>query len=140
MQTITVFHNAVPPSSNTNTGVGGRGDPHAIARTKGTWQGIFGMLLLAGRLPRRCHRITVNVRLEFRTKQRRDSDNFYFPVAKPLGDALTKGGWLEDDDATRYRCERPEIVLGVVNLPFRVAGRTTLEVRYETQPPPMVPE
>lgn len=139
MPTIEVFHNDVPPSSNTNTGVGGRGDPHAIARTKGEWEGIFGFLLLSARMPRRCHRVTVKVRLEFRTRNRRDSDNFYFPIAKPLGDALTGAGWLEDDDFSRYRCERPEIVVGVADLPPRVRGRTTLEVTYETQPVPMVP-
>lgn len=139
MPTITVYHNEIPPSSNTNTGVGGRGKPQAIARTKGTWEGIFGFLILGAGMPKRCHRVTVKVQLEFRTNQRRDSDNFYFPIAKPLGDALTKGGWLEDDDATRYRCERPEIVLGATDLPARVKGRTTLEITYDTQPPPMVP-
>lgn len=137
--TRTIFHNAAPPSSNTNTGVGGRGHPKAIARTKREWQQTWGALLLADGAPRGCHRVGVSPRLQFATKGRRDADNFYFPIAKPLGDALVAGGILLDDDYERFLCERVAIEVGVTDLPRGVRGRTTLEITFETQPPPMRP-
>lgn len=140
MPTVTVHHNAIPPSSNTNTGVGGRGKPQAIGRIKGEWQGIFAVMLMEAKIPRRCTKVRVKAKLEFRTKHRRDADNFYFPVAKPLGDALTKGGWLVDDDYTRYEFERVEIEVGVTDLPPLAQGRTTLEIDYDTHVQPMKPQ
>lgn len=129
--TVTVYYDDIPPSSNTNSGVGGRGDPRGIARTKRQWEGIFQALLMGAKVPRRRTKIKVVPRLQFRTKHRRDADNFYFAVSKPLGDALSKGGWLVDDDFERYECERPLIEVGVTDLPRLAKSRLVLEVTYE---------
>lgn len=138
MPSVTVYVDQVPPSSNENTGVGGRGNPKGVSRTKKAWEGIFQMLLMQAKVPRRVDRIHVKPQLKFRTKHRRDADNFYFAVGKPLGDALVKGGWLVDDDYTRYEMERVEIEVGVTDLPPLAKGRTVLIVTYETQPRPYV--
>jgi Holliday junction resolvase RusA-like endonuclease len=139
MPEVTTYVDQVPPSSNTNTGVGGRGHPKGISRTKKEWEGIFQVMLMQARVPRRLDRIHVKPRLQFRTKNRRDADNFYFAVGKPLGDALVKGGWLVDDDYTRYEMERVEIEVGITELPPLAKGRTTLLITYETQPRPWTP-
>lgn len=131
MPTATCFVDETPPSSNTNTGVGGRGNPKGIARTKGKWEGMFAVMLLTAKLPRNLSRVRVRPRLEFKTPNRRDSDNFYFAISKPLGDALTKGGWLPDDTPEFYACERPEIEVGVKTLPPMAKGRLTLDIEYE---------
>lgn len=131
MNVTTCFIDETPPSSNTNTGVGGRGNPKGIARTKGRWEGMFAMMLLTAKLPRSLSFVRVRPKLEFRTKHRRDSDNFYFAISKPLGDALQKGGWLPDDTPEFYACERPEIETGVQGLPQLAQGRLTLTIEYE---------
>lgn len=131
MNRTSTYVDETPPSSNTNTGVGGRGNPKGIARTKGTWEGKFAFMLLAAKLPRGLSLVRVTPRLEFRTPNRRDADNFYFAISKPLGDALTKGGWLPDDTPDHYACERPRIETGVTTLPPLAKGRLTLDIEYE---------
>ena len=131
-ETFVLTHNDTPPSSNKNAGVGGRGKPQAIARTKGEWQGIFAILLLQAKVPKRLVHVTATARLEFKNKGRRDSDNFIFPVSKPLGDALTKGGWLVDDDSERYHFGGVEVVKSpLVDAPPLVKGRTTVILEVE---------
>lgn len=125
----TLTLDAIPPSSNTNSGVGGRGHPKAVARTKKVWAQTFGGMLMAAGVPRGCSRIEVNPRLEFRTRNRRDGDNFYFAISKPLGDILTQGGWIPDDTPDHYRCERVRIEVGV-ELPKRQRGRMVLELSW----------
>lgn len=131
MPTATCFVDETPPSSNTNTGVGGRGNPKGISRTKGKWEGIFAMLLMAERVPRHLTRVRVYPELRFKTKNRRDADNFYFAVSKPLGDAMVKGGWLPDDTPEFYACERPEIVVGYTDLKPLSKGLLVLKLEYE---------
>jgi hypothetical protein len=126
--TAILTYDDAPPSSNVNTGVGGRGNPHGIARTKGKWEGIYGMLLLAAKVPRGLSVVRVNPQLQFRSKNRRDGDNFYFPISKPLGDCLVRGGWLEDDTPDHYQCERVRIEVGA---DIRLKARMTLEIEYE---------
>lgn len=125
----TVFVDDVPPSSNTNTGVGGRGHPKAIARTKRVWQEVFGGLLMAAGVPRGLEFMQVRPRLEFRTRSRRDGDNFYFAISKPLGDILTKGGWIPDDTPDHYYFERVSIAVGV-EMPQHLRGRLTLDLTW----------
>lgn len=130
--TVTAYIDETPPSANTNTGVGGRGKPQAIARTKGEWEGKFAAALLAARVPRRLSYVRVTPELKFKRKGRApDSDNFHFPISKPLGDCLVKGGWLFDDNPDHYACERPRIEMGVTDLPPLAKGRTTLHITYE---------
>lgn len=128
--TTTIVHDVVPPSSNTNTGVGGRGHPAAIGRTKSEWEGTFAFLLIAARIPRNLASVKVTPRLRFRTANKRDGDNFYFPISKPLGDALTKGGWLPDDTPDHYHMERVVIEVGCKDLKPHVKGEMILEVEY----------
>lgn len=131
MPEVTVYVDEAPPSSNKNNGVGGRGHPASIARTKREWEGKFAMLLLAAGVPRGLREVRVTPTLQFRTRNQRDSDNFYFAVSKPLGDALVKGGWLADDTPAYYACERPRIEIGVTDLPPLAKGRTVLAISYE---------
>ncbi len=112
----TLCHNATPPSANTNTGVGGRGNPHAIGRTKKKWEQVFGALLMEARVPRGLSHVRVTPYLRFRTATRRDGDNFYFPIAKPLGDILKAGGWIPDDTPDHLYVERVRITTGVRGL------------------------
>lgn len=126
-----LVYDEIPPSSNQNNGVGGRGDWRGIARTKGKWEGIFAMLLLSGRVPRGLEFVSVVPELQFKTKHRRDADNWYFAVSKPLGDAMVRGGWLSDDTPDRYQMERVRIFTGVEGLPPLVKkGRMILRLDY----------
>lgn len=131
MNQVELYHTQAPPSSNNNTGVGGRGDPHAIARTKGEWEGVFAMLLLIANVPRGLTRVRAYPRLKFRTKTRRDADNFYFAISKPLGDALVKGGWIPDDTPEHYSCERVELVIGATDLPTYMKSQMIVRLEYE---------
>lgn len=129
--TITITHDATPPSANTNAGVGGRGSARSVGRTKLEWEGTFGFLLMKAKVPRGLRWVRVKPRLQFRTNQGRDGDNFYMPISKPLGDILQKGGWLPNDTPEFYNCERVRIETGVTDLPQHVKGRTILEIEYE---------
>lgn len=115
-QTTRVGHAQVPPSANRNTGVGGRGSPHAIARTKKAWGDVFGAMMMEAHIPRGLTRVRVTPWLTFRGPQRRDGDNFYFPIAKPLGDVLKAGGWIPDDTPDHFQVERVRITTGVRGL------------------------
>lgn len=132
-RTTVLTYDEVPPSSNRNSGVGGRGHPQSIAQTKRRWQEIFGWLLLQARVPKNLKRVEVDAELQFKDKRRRDSDNFYFAIAKPLGDALVKGGWLSDDTSDLYAFNRVRICNEpLVDRNTLVKGRLTLVLRYET--------
>lgn len=122
----------IPPSSNAKSSVGGRSNEQAQARVKGEWEGRFAVMLLAAKLPKGLAHVRVQPYLEFkRNGKAPDSDNFYFPISKPLGDCLQKGGWLADDDPAHYACERPRIEMGVDGLPKLAKGRLILEVEFE---------
>jgi hypothetical protein len=83
MARAVLSYDETPPSSNTNKGVGGRGHPKSVARTKGRWEGIFQMMLMERRVPRRLAKVNVTAELQFVHARRRDADNFYFAIAKP---------------------------------------------------------
>lgn len=129
MNTWTMFYDEVPPSSNTNSGVGGRGHWQGVAKTKLKWEGIFQYMLMAAKVPRPLPSVTVFAELQFRDKRRRDSDNYYFAISKPLGDALVKGGWLVDDNPDYYAFNRVKISeTRLVSPNPLVKGRLTLRL------------
>lgn len=132
MTVVTLTWDETPPSANENKGVGGRGNPATVSRTKKQWEGIFGFLLMQAGVPRNLTSVEVKCKLQFRTKVRRDGDNFMMPVSKPLGDVLVSGGWLPDDTPEHYNMERIRIETGA-DLPARIKGRTVLEVDYSTE-------
>lgn len=115
-----------PPSLNA---IGARGNPRMFHRRKKGWQRMLGAEMLVGiaqdAIPRRLERVTVSGRLEFETSRRRDEGNYRTLLEKALGDALTSGGFLEDDTPDRYRFERLEI-----EGPLEQA-RTVLDLRWE---------
>lgn len=131
MKTAVLSYDEAPPSSNKNSGVGGRGDPRGIARTKGKWEGIFAMLLMVERVPRGLSHVHVTPELKFRTKNQRDCDNFYLPISKPLADAMVKGGWLPNDTPEFYTMDRVSIEVGYDGLPPLSKGRVILRLDYE---------
>lgn len=86
---------------------------------------------MRARVPRGCRFVRVRPLVEYQTKGRRDSDNMYFPISKPLGDVLVSMDIIPDDDPKHYACERPEIMLGVTGLNPRTKSRVTLHLEYE---------
>ena len=130
MQRKVIWYNDAPPSSNKNNGVGGRGNPHAIAKTKEKWEQIWGTELMIAMLPRNLRFIHVTPLIEYRTANRRDEDNLYFPVSKPFGDICVKRGHIPDDTPEFYKCEAVVIQVGVTTLPPRVKAVTTLTLDY----------
>jgi hypothetical protein len=94
-----VHEGELPKSLN----VLGSGNRHVYQREKQKWEGIFQVYLLKQRVPRRLAYVEAQGVLTVPDKRRRDSGNFRFFIEKALGDTLQKGGWLEDDDHTRYR-------------------------------------
>lgn len=92
--TVVLVYDDTPGSANTKRGqhwTGTRGD-------KGQWEGIFALLAMKEKLPKRCRFMSIDVELIFTSPNtRRDAENFRQPIVKPLNDALVKGGWIEDD-------------------------------------------
>lgn len=128
---VTVHYDEAPGS--VNAGKGGYGKHWGQAHSqKLAWEGIYQMLFMQAKLPRRLAYVEVNAELQFTTPNtRRDPDNFHHPVAKPLGDALVKGGWLEDDNPEFYELRKValsrEKLTGVGPL---VKSRIVLNVKY----------
>jgi hypothetical protein len=90
-------HLGAPPSFNAL----GVGDTRAYLSMKKRLEAVFAKRLRAAGL-RPCGRIVVEGEATFPDRGRRDQGNFRVLLEKALGDALTAGGWLEDDDWTRY--------------------------------------
>jgi hypothetical protein len=126
-----LIYDGIPPSSNTNKGVGGRGSPYAVARTKKEWEGIFAVLLLQLKVPRGLTWIEVTPTLRFRTKARRDSDNFYFAISKPFGDVCVKMGVIPDDTPEHYGMQRVVIETGCTDLRPGIKGQTILDLAFD---------
>jgi hypothetical protein len=66
------------------------------------WKQVFNALFEDAGLIRGMERCTVEGLLIFPKRGRRDQGNFRTGLEKFLGDALTEGGWLVDDDWSRY--------------------------------------
>lgn len=101
MPKVVMVYDEAPPSAN--HGVASRGHRGKTAGIKSRWEGIFLMMLMAHGVPRRLKYAEASAYLKFKDKRTRDADNFHFAISKPLGDAMVKGGWLEDDDPSRFR-------------------------------------
>jgi hypothetical protein len=81
----------------------GSGANHFTYQTiKHAWQAMLAEQLNASGLPTGLGHVLVEGEACFPTRTRRDQGNHRFIVEKALGDALTDGAWLEDDDWTRY--------------------------------------
>lgn len=92
-----------PPSLNA---VGSRGHWARFHRHKKAWQAYVGTALLIERPKLRglpASRIEASATIAFTTRRRRDEGNFRTLLEKATGDALTEGGWLEDDDVDRFK-------------------------------------
>jgi hypothetical protein len=79
----------------------GSGNQWAYQNLKHTWQNALADELKTT-LPRGLAHVSVEGECCFPDAGRRDQGNFRFFLEKALGDALTEGGWLEDDDWSRY--------------------------------------
>jgi Holliday junction resolvase RusA-like endonuclease len=93
----TLVYDEAPPSNNAGGGGTKQNKFHAN-RLKQQWQGVYALLLLKERVPKHLRHVIVSVELQFtRPNTRRDPHNYYQSVIKALADAMTKGGWLDDD-------------------------------------------
>ena len=92
-------HLGAPPSLNV---FGSSANQFVYQGLKKTWQEILDALLRDARLPKPLGKVMAEGRVCFPTRTRRDQGNYRFLLEKALGDTLTAGGWLEDDDWTRY--------------------------------------
>lgn len=91
-------HQGAPPSMN----VLGSGNQFAYQALKKTWQELLTTALEEADLPRPLARVVVEGEVTFPDRRKRDQGNHRFFLEKALGDALTQGGWLEDDDWERF--------------------------------------
>lgn len=87
-------HLGAPPSLN----AGGSGlDRMAFQALKGAWQAAFAEALRGSGLQTGLARVVVEAQIGFPTRASRDEGNYRWMIEKALGDALTEGGYLEDD-------------------------------------------
>jgi hypothetical protein len=93
-----ITHAGAAPSLN----VLGSGNQFAFQAHKRAWQDRLVELLERADLPRPLARVVAEGEVTFPDRIRRDQGNHRFMLEKALGDALTEGGWLPDDDWTRY--------------------------------------
>jgi hypothetical protein len=91
-------HYGAPPSLN----VLGSGDPMAYQEAKRRWSAILHLLLEASGLPKGLEHVLVEGEATFPDRARRDQGNYRVLIEKALGDVLTAGGWLADDDWGSY--------------------------------------
>jgi hypothetical protein len=99
LQPVTFEVLAVPPSLNSL--MQSKGLHWAYRKAKHEWEKVFLAKLTEAEMPR-CARVVVEGEVTFPTRIRRDQGNFRFLTEKALGDALVAGGWLPDDDWTRF--------------------------------------
>lgn len=90
-------------------GTGGSFNAFGSGANQFAWQGIKAHLmkivtekLTEAGLPKGLGHVLVEGRMTFPDRGRRDQGNFRIMWEKAVGDALKEGGWLEDDDWTRY--------------------------------------
>lgn len=94
-----VGHSGYLPTFNAG---GSGGNRFIYQNLKKTWTELFRELLEAARLPRPLGYVLVEGVITFPDRGRRDQGNFRHLLEKIVGDTLTVGGWLEDDDWERY--------------------------------------
>lgn len=88
-----IEHAGAPPSMN----VLGSGNQFVYQAHKKAWQEALIDHLEQADLPRPLARIVAEGEVTFPDRRKRDQGNHRFFLEKALGDALTAGGWLEDD-------------------------------------------
>lgn len=93
------LHYGAVPSLNTS---GSGANRFAYQSAKKALQERFIELLEESELPKGLSRVLVEGEMCFPDRGRRDQGNFRYFCEKVLGDALVEGGWLEDDDWSRY--------------------------------------
>jgi hypothetical protein len=98
-----MIHNGVPPSINV---FGSGANRFSYMNAKKGWEAVLGELLTKAGLPKGLGRVYAEAVMGFPTRQRRDQGNYRYILEKALGDTLTSGGWLEDDDWSRYEFGR----------------------------------
>jgi hypothetical protein len=91
-------HYGAPKSIN----VFGSGNPKVYWQEKMRWQELLTAQLEGSGLLRPLARVMVEGEAVFPDRIKRDQGNHRVIVEKALGDALVVGGWLEDDDWSRY--------------------------------------
>lgn len=91
-------HQGAPPSLR----ILGSGDQFTYQAYKKAWQDIFVRLLQDSGLPYPLRRVVVEGEATFPDRRKRDQGNHRFFIEKALGDAMVEGGWLEDDDWSRF--------------------------------------
>jgi hypothetical protein len=69
---------------------------------KKAWTALLFEQLQQTGLPQGLEHVLVEGECTFPDRRRRDQGNHRFMVEKAMGDALTTGGYLEDDDWSRY--------------------------------------
>jgi hypothetical protein len=89
-------HLGAPPSMNEGGG-GGAMDWRKYQGIKKAWMAVLAAKLAEECAGERWHAVTVECRIGFPTRTKRDEGNVRWMVEKALGDALVQGGWLEDD-------------------------------------------
>lgn len=83
--------------------LGTRGSNFAFRDEKQALQEEIGRELMVKGVPRGYQRAIAGASMRFdKDASRRDSGNYTPLLEKALGDALANGGWIPDDDATRF--------------------------------------
>jgi Holliday junction resolvase RusA-like endonuclease len=79
-----------------------------VRAAKQALQHDLELVLLAARLPRPIPGgyVEATATLLVPDRRKRDEDNYRGPLSKSLGDALTNGGWIVDDDPSHFRFGR----------------------------------
>lgn len=116
-----MVHQGAPPSLN----AGGSGGNHFIYQgNKANWEERILELLEETGLPRGLARVRAEGLICFDRRSRRDQGNFRVLIEKALGDALVRGGYLQDDDWARYEFGdlRQTYEKGVSWTEFRIVG------------------
>lgn len=125
----TLVYDDAPKSVNAGGG-GSRKNQFVAHREKMQWEGIFGMTLIAAKVPKGLGFTHVTIELQFVDKRGRDAENYRHPVVKPLLDAMKKGGWLEDDTEDHVQVERLYLVEApLADAPPLVKARTTITLQ-----------
>ena len=135
--TFVLSYDDTPKSLNAG-GAGSRRHWGPAHKEKRRWEGCWGMLLIHHKVPRGMSRVRIEAALEFADNRRRDVENYRPDLAKALGDALVKGGWLPDDTQEFFDLGMVRIISGVDLLPWplnrasgHIKSRTTVTIEAE---------
>lgn len=80
----------------------GSGNRFVYQAAKSAWEAAWIAALTGAGMPT-CASVHVEGLITFPDRRARDEGNHRFAIEKFLGDALQRGGWLSNDDWTRYR-------------------------------------